>query len=275
MNSLYLILEALSSKKEEDLLIHTKEELVDMINDSNQMHDTLNKDYQVNIFSRYIPKDYNELKELFKESSYGYEVYIITLAGDVMQIQNLKDNYNNILSNLDSIEYITRKQVEDDLDNYRDKGNELIHLDPKDNMIDCIRGSVIKSTYYSICEEILSDKSESLQEEITKTIEEEVDEDVKKVKNELDMVNIVVEKYLKGDLNNLEITECTYNGLSINPADLIYKLHSHTMPDYLEQIDIRTTLNDTYTIKTNLGDIYREPGTGRIYALSKNDDEVK
>ena len=46
--------------------------------------------------------------------------------------------------------------------------------------------------------------------------------------------------------------------------ELITKLASHMLPAFMTQINILDTLDDSYTIKTNLGTIIRESKTGRI-----------
>lgn len=263
--NLYLILEKLSNEGEEHLLVHNKEELMKAIDD--------NKDI---IFSRYIPDTVEELSSILSDND---KVYIINLDGEVMEIVDYTTNYPNILKYLDDIKSLARDSVKDHLDDYRDKGNELIHLEFDKYPVECIRGSVIKSTYYDICDEVIDNKSESLTDVIAEEVKKEREEveNSKPMKTELDVVNFVIEKYLGKLADGLEIEQCTYNGIAISPNDLITKLHSHTMPEYLEQIDIRTTLEDTYTIKTNIGDIYREPHTGRITVYAKEDkkEEVK
>lgn len=274
MMNLYFILEDLSNEKENSLLMQSKEQLIACIDDINAMNSDLNTDLDTNVFSRYIPSTIEELEEFITDKD---KIYLISLSGNVLQINNYKANYMNILNNIDNIKAISKEQVKEDLDKYRDLGNELIHLDYSTNTVDCIRGSVIKSTYYSICSDKIDDNSESIVDDIADIVKEEREDEIKKnpIRNELDMVNQVVKTYLYKDgesMDTLEIQQCTYNGIEINPNDLITKLYSHTMPEYLEQIDIRTTLNDTYTIKTNMGDIYREPKTGKIFALRKEED---
>lgn len=268
MINIYFILDRLSSETENKLCTNDLQGSIDDIISKDQ---AIEKEH--NIFSFDIPEPHYLLESYITDIEDKVKLYLITRAGDIMEIQDYKNNYKMILDNLEQIKELTKEQVKNDLDEYRDKGNNLIHLDFSSDTVDCIRGSVIKSTYYSICEDMIDSKSESLQEKITEMAEEETEEDIKNIKTELDMVNLVVDKYLKGDKDKLEIKKCIYNGKEISPEEILYKLHSHTLPEYLEQIDIRTTLDDTYTIETNLGDIYREPKTGKIYALSPEDKE--
>ena len=165
MMNLYFILEDLSNEKENSLLMQSKEQLRACIDDINAMNSDLNTELDTNVFSRYIPSTIEELEEFITNKD---KIYLISLSGNVLQINNYKANYMNILSNIDNIKAISKEQVKEDLDKYRDLGNELIHLDYSTNTVDCIRGSVIKSTYYSICSDKIDDNSESIVDDILK-----------------------------------------------------------------------------------------------------------
>ena len=75
------------------------------------------------------------------------------------------------------------------------------------------------------------------------------------IKNELDIVN----KFM-ADNKLEEVKSCKYNGEEITVNELVEKLHSHVLPDYLTQINIMDTLQDEYEIITENGTIHRKHG---------------
>lgn len=86
-----------------------------------------------------------------------------------------------------------------------------------------------------------------------------------KIINELDMINSLLREHFSyEELTNLEIIDAIYNDKNIDKDDIIDKLSSHYYPEHITQIDIRTTKDDKYIIRSNLCDIVREPGSFNI-----------
>lgn len=271
MINVYFILEKLLTNSENEQLMETYSELEEAINN---YRDRIAEDIrfdECDVFSLYIPKDSNEKNELSKHINRidDIEFYMINLNGKILKI----NDYDKVIGNIDTIKRLGTEEVSKDIEGYRDEALRLTHLDPDYNLIDCIRGSVILNTVYSILDNSLDENKERLENDIVNELIEqrEEEENDRGITNELEMVDSVIDKYFPGKKEEVEILSCEYNGKPIGQEDLVDKLASHVFPQYLTQIDIRTTLEDTYTIKTNMGIIVREKGTGRIYAIKSDD----
>lgn len=273
MINVYFILEKLLTKSENEQLVETYSELEDAINN---YRDKIEEDirYECDIFSLYVPKDNNEKNELSKRIREidDIQFYVINLNGKILKISD----YDKMMGNIDLIKRLGTEEISKDIDGYRDEALRLTHLDPEENLIDCIRGSVILNTVYNILDNILDENKKRLENAIVDELIEQrkEEENARGITNELEMVDSVIDKYFPGKKEEVEILSCEYNGEPIDQGDLVDKLASHVFPQYLTQIDIRTTLEDTYIIKTNMGNIVREKGTGRIYAIkSENEND--
>lgn len=134
--------------------------------------------------------------------------------------------------------------------------------------LEYIQTAVKITSVYLLTNDSLDDliNDEQEQENIRnyiKSIREQHEEE-KDITNELEMVNKVIQETFPDNTEEITIEECTYNGESISSEDIIDRLSSHVLPEFLTQVNIMDTLDDTYTIKTNLGTIVRESKTGRI-----------
>lgn len=93
------------------------------------------------------------------------------------------------------------------------------------------------------------------------------------VTNELEMLSVVLnEKFTKDQINNMNILKASYNGKDMESDEILGILSTHVLPQYLTQIDIRDTKDDTYTIETDLCTIIREPETMEFKIIEKEND---
>lgn len=92
------------------------------------------------------------------------------------------------------------------------------------------------------------------------------------ITNELDMLNSMLRNnFSLEELQSMEVLNSSYNGEKIDNDEIMDVLASHMLPEYITQIDIRDTAEDTYTIETNICTIIREKDTMNIRILKKED----
>ena len=92
------------------------------------------------------------------------------------------------------------------------------------------------------------------------------------VTNELDMLNSLLRNnFSLEELQSMEVLNSSYNGKEMDNDEIMDVLASHMLPEYITQIDIRDTAEDTYTIETSICTIIREKDTMNIRILKKED----
>ena len=92
------------------------------------------------------------------------------------------------------------------------------------------------------------------------------------VTNELDMLNSLLRNnFSLEELQSMEVLNSSYNGKEMDNDEIMDVLASHMLPEYITQIDIRDTVEDTYTIETSICTIIREKDTMNIRILKKED----
>lgn len=219
----------------------------------------------------WFPKDDNKLPDLTEND----QLHTILPDGEEMGISNLQvflKNRGRIL-----------KKGLDFLDDYIKSANmsynEYLQLVLKDKdkyartkdsaikyKLEYIKTAIKITSIYILTHQELDEisKNEKAQEEIRNTIKSIREENENEVQNELDMINKVIQDAFPDNQEELRIDSCTYNGQEMDQDELITKLASHMLPAFMTQINILDTLDDTYTIKTNLGTIVREAKTGKI-----------
>lgn len=221
-----------------------------------------------------------------KEDEYNYIPYDSTPTVDEMvnQFVLLPDgeiikvkNYSKYVVNKDKICEMAfdklKQYSSDDLSSLRD---ECIHKIEKlssakpfsgEIKLEYAKSCVLLSSIYEVDSSLLDEaqNDDKVKDEIEDTILD-VRESHKEIRTEMDLVDDTISKSIPKD-SHIEIQSCEYNGKSIDTDTLISKLSMYTFPQYLTQIDITTTLDDSYIIHTNLCDIVRHKG-GEIEILS-------
>ena len=209
-----------------------------------------------NIFCSYIPRP-TEITQVMNHT-YLDSMKLIGIDGSVSQISN----YASVISNLDKIREYQMKEMMKDVEFFRDESERLTHADPNKNLLDCIRGAVMQKGYFTAMNMKLDKKHDDKNTEseiMNAIIDTRKENNAEAVQNEFDIVNEALETSYPGR-KNWRIAKCVYNGEEIDPDDMIYRLKTHMLPDFLTQIDIRETLDDEYEIETNLCVVKRAKG---------------
>lgn len=234
-------------------------------------------------FGKKIPtlEEIEDFKDMAAHTGEEIVIYIMGADGNLMKI----NDYQKAIDNLEDIYYST-------LDSFKEKLMSDGGIDPykmRDNIMTeqglitsskeeaekykllYVKNSMILTTLYTLYSELLDTmNNEKAQEAIRNAIiEERVEHGEDEPKNELDIVNNSIKQFFPKDYEKIEVESCIYNDEDISHADLINKLSSHMLPQFLTQVDITTTLDDTYSINTNLGTIVREKG-GKISVYAKD-----
>lgn len=231
--------------------------------DLNSIIKKLQSQNNENIFSSYILRE----REFRNLSQYVSEIKLIGLDGSISNIVNLQ----SMIKNLDKIRMYQMQKISDNIDYYRDESERLTHLDPNKDLLDCIRGAVMRKGYLNSMNMKLDKKHEDKNTEseiMGAIIDTRKENKADEAQNEFDIVNSALESSYPGK-RNWQVLNCVYNGQKIDPDDMIYRLKSHMLPDFLTQIDIRDTLDDEYTIETNFCIVKRSKG-GSISIEDKN-----
>ena len=184
--------------------------------------------------------------------------HIITPDGQIYVIHD----FNKISSNLDSLNKQVRENIMKDYIKYQDMRDELekeIKYNTKeDTSIRKVQSLILSQSLTKLMVKNIEDHKEEFQNRMIEDILTVRQEEEKELKNELDIMNqFMAENNLK------EVKSCKYNGVDIALEDLVEKLHMHTLPAYLTQINILDTLQDEYEIVTEGGTIHRLHG-GKI-----------
>lgn len=219
----------------------------------------------------YFPKDDARLPNITDSD----QLYTILPDGEELGISNLQI----FLQNRDKILKKGLAFLDDYIKSAHMSYNEYLQLVLKDKnkyartkedaikyKLEYIQTAIKITSIYILTHQELDEvsKNEKAQEEIRNTIKNIREENENEIKNELDMVNKVIQDAFPDNQEELCIDSCTYNGQEMDQNELITKLASHMLPAFMTQINILDTLDDSYTIKTNLGTIIRESKTGRI-----------
>lgn len=232
-------------------------------------------------FGKKIPslEDIEDFKESAIHTGQELSIYIMGANGKLMKI----NDYQKAIDNLEDIYYSTLNEFKESLDEdnidpykFRDdllKDQAMITSSKEEaekNKLLYVENSMVITSLYTLYSELLDTmNTEKTQEAIrTAIIEERIEHGEDQPRNELDIVNNSIKQFFPKDYERVEVDSCTYNGEDISHADLINKLSSHMLPQYITQVDITTTLDDNYTIKTNLGTIVRSKG-GKITVYAK------
>ena len=188
-----------------------------------------------------IPKENVEIK--FFIMTPDAKVYIVK---DFEKITSQISKFNQQVRKSIMDNYLDFQMERDRLENeYKDdKGNDMT-----DTQIMILSQSLTKLMLKTIDEH-----EEEFQNQMNSDILSVRKED-DSIKNELDIVN----KFM-ADNKLEEVKSCKYNGEEITVNELVEKLHSHVLPDYLTQINIMDTLQDEYEIITENGTIHRKHG---------------
>jgi len=232
-------------------------------------------------FGKKIPslEDIEDFKESAINTGQELSIYIMGANGKLMKI----NDYQKAIDNLEDIYYSTLNEFKESLDEdninpyeFRDlllSDQAMITSSKKEaekNKLLYVENSMVITSLYTLYSELLETmNTEKTQEAIrTAIIEERIEHGEDQPKNELDIISNSIKQFFPKDYERMEVDSCTYNGEDISHADLIDKLSSHMLPQYITQVDITTTLDDNYTIKTNLGTIVRGKG-GKITVYAK------
>ena len=188
-----------------------------------------------------IPKENVEIK--FFIMTPDAKVYIV------------KD-FEKITSQISKFNQQVRKSI---MDNYLDFQMERDRLeneykDDKGNDMTDTQVMILSQSLTKLMLKTIDEHEEEFQNQMNSDILSVRKED-DSIKNELDIVN----KFM-ADNKLEEVKSCKYNGEEITVNELVEKLHSHVLPDYLTQINIMDTLQDEYEIITENGTIHRKHG---------------
>ena len=188
-----------------------------------------------------IPKENVEIK--FFIMTPDAKVYIV------------KD-FEKITSQISKFNQQVRKSI---MDNYLDFQMERDRLeneykDDKGNDMTDTQVMILSQSLTKLMLKTIDEHEEEFQNQMNSDILSVRKED-DSIKNELDIVN----KFM-ADNKLEEVKSCKYNGEEITVNELVEKLHSHVLPDYLTQINIMDTLQDAYEIITENGTIHRKHG---------------
>lgn len=192
----------------------------------------------------------NNLKKYFQNEYNIYTTSLNKLKSDLHVTSYKKDDPDSPLARLlkESLKVRGELSVSEEL--------------AKTHKVEYIQACMKMTSAYNIYDQILDsrNKDDKDQEEIRDAIKE-VRKEENKIRTELDLLSNTLEQYFpKGDF---EIKRVRYNDIPMKIDDFSKKLSSHTFPEFLEQVDIRETLDDTYVIEGEQAIIKREKG-GKI-----------
>ena len=214
-----------------------------------------------------ITKNYSE--EDLKDN-FIIKFYLILPEGETFLVNNF-DKINNYL---DYIVSSSKEKMLNQLDKFSQRRMEMsTNIVPFDDAksldslnhrkYNYIIADYLEYSLTNIINKNMDENKDEYQEEMINDIIESREEEYgDEIRNELDLVNkIMVENDI--NMNNSEVLSCKYNGEELSPEEISEKLHSHTFPQYITQINIQDTLDDEYDIVTSKGTIHRSKG-GKI-----------
>ena len=110
------------------------------------------------------------------------------------------------------------------------------------------------------------------EDKMIETVSEQYDEEEITVTNELEMLSAVLrDSFTKDEISSMNVIKASYNGKAMESDEIFGILTTHILPQYMTQVDIRDTKEDTYTIETDLCTIVRESGTMQFHVYPKGD----
>jgi hypothetical protein len=229
------------------------------------------------------------LQQTAKDAGDELDPFILLADGKLTHISNYKKIYDNIDIAYETslsiykvyLETINSNSGKDMHDIYKEELNKAMleranysstKEEAEKHKLEYMMKCMIITSLYTIDESILDESinNEEMQDAIMKAIKEERSDNEDDIQNELDIVGSIIKKYFPKDYEKFEYKKCIYNGEEISPDEMSDKLMSHVLPQYLTQVNINDTLNDTYTIESNLGTIVREQKTGKIIILKNS-----
>ena len=248
---------------------------LDSLNDSIYLFSLYSKvsdqETRAEIISEIYTTVTNKYEEKDLKDNFIIKFYLILPEGESFLISN----FDKINEHIDYINSSSKEKMLKELDKYNDlrierskelspfaqPGISLSELNKR--KYDFATTDYLEYSLSEIMNKNMDENQDKYEEEmvqsLVKTRNEEYGDDIK---NELDLVNkIMVDNDI--NMNNSEIVSCKYNGEDISVDDICLKLHSHTFPQYLTQINIQDTLDDEYDIVTSNGTIHRSKG-GKI-----------
>ena len=198
------------------------------------------------------------------DSLFQLKTYLITPAGKVLFVKN----FDKVFENFKFIEEQGVKALTNGEKSLEELRDEMIAKresfpDTKDFMI----ATTVLGYIYQILNNEIETHREKIQSDMMVSIKEirEKQEEEAEITNELELLNKRICDVLKdpNERMNDNFQFCYYNGEKLSQQDMADKLASHVFPQFLTQIDINTTLDDSYTIETDKLIISRTPG-GKI-----------
>ena len=189
--------------------------------------------------------DYNKVYGKWEDL---YKISLEKYKSSIIDTNKLFVDLNNTKTNLSS-----NKEIAEE--------NKLEYVQT------CMRLTALYDIDDTILDRIKDDNQ--VQDTIIEAIKAEREENEDDITNEMDIVESTIKKVFPKDYEKLEITKCQYNGEEISHEEMVMKLASHVLPQFITQIDITETLEDSYEIETNLGKIVRSPG-GTISILEND-----
>ena len=205
----------------------------------------------------------------------GIDSYILLHNGVMSRvtkknIDSLKSNRNAIIKlsieklRDENIDTIYSSFVKETMDR-RDSLSTLAQKDANKYKLEYLSVCMMLTSAYIIVEDRLDelkDDKEANDEMVQAIIEERENEiEEHEIENELDMLNAMIKECIPKDKrNDLQIESCTYNGKSMTQEEIVNKLSSHMLPEFMTQVNILDTLEDQYEIVTNNYIITREKG---------------
>ena len=178
-----------------------------------------------------------EFDEKDLKDNFMVKFYLILPEGESFLI----NDFNKINEHLDYIISSSKEKILNELDKYSELRIE--------------KSKSLKYPWRLTLDKLNEDKynyitTDYLEYTLSSIINKNMDDNKDKVENDINMANS-------------EVLSCKYNGKDISVDDICLKLHSHTFPQYLTQINIQDTLDDEYEIVTSKGTIHRSKG-GKI-----------
>lgn len=191
-------------------------------------------------------------------------------------------DFDKIISNIDSIKTKVKEKLMNNYEKYRDqmeaeeKDQKNLEITVDDiskyssNVLSYVKTSYLGYNLSKVMNKYIDDNEDTIQEGINKSILDARMEDADNtVKNELDLINkIMLDHGLNANNKDAEVKKCIYNGEEIDINKLVSLLYSYTFPEYITQVNIQDTMEDTYEIQMNGYTLKRAKG-GKI-SITKN-----
>ena len=205
-----------------------------------------------------------ELREYFKENpkQFSVEFKISVPFKGTLKIENLDKLLSHINVLEDSIkDHLKKVDQEGKLNQLRE---ELTgKLSEEGTLEQKFLWTSELAYIYSYIDNQIETHREELQSKMMADIKYIREEAEKVITNELDIVNDSLKTVLKDEAEEEnKILKCVYNGETISSREMIKRLKSHMLPEYLTQIDINDTLDDEYRIDMEKTIIIRSKGGG-------------